>query len=546
MTTMEFNFDLGVPDQETFIRQSRSFTLGDQLRKTARMYPDRVAVSEPEQELTYAELDRRSDRLANALCNRGCVPLESTVAVLSENRGETVTLAYACAKLGCLLATLNWRLEREELIHCADLVDVDVLVVSERFTEQVGWITEDIDETLEIVGYDGNGDIAYVDLVDAGESVEPLPDERVDPEQGYAVFNTSGTTGLPKGVVVSHRSILSRVVQISIDYELERGDNYPAWGPMFHPAGLTWIGLTAIHCGTYYPINGFDPERIVDVLLGSSRPISWLFLVPGVVERLSDHIEERELDAAAFPEIRTMGALPDMIEPERIERITKLLDAPFQNTYGAAEDGHAASGSKIPIGVSPDAEVLRKHETSLIDVKFVDERWNETDVKQGEMALRGPSLCSGYIRNPKTNREDFKDGWFRTGDIFERHGDGTYSFVNRRKYLIKPGGENVYPTEIEAVITKHDAVEEVIVVRADDPDWGEVPRVIVAAAEIDDPDTLRSELMAMVDEQLARYKLPHYIKFVDPTAFDRSATGKIVRAEVEGWEISDDERVREV
>lgn len=540
----DYNFDLGLEDTEAFVRQSRSFTLGDQLRKSARMYPDRLAVDDGSVALTYAELDERSDRLANALRARGYVPGESTVAVLSENRGETVTLAYACAKLGYLLATLNWRLEREELVHCADLVTADVLFVSDRFTEQADWVVADGASTPEVVGYDG--DVAYESLVADGAATDPLPDGRVDPEQGFAVLNTSGTTGLPKGVVVSHRAILSRVVQITIDYGLERGDNYPAWGPMFHPAGITWIGLTAVHCGTYYPIDGFDPDRITDIVLDSDRPISWLFLVPGVVERLADHVEERGIDAEAFPEIRTMGALPDMIEPERIRRITELFDAPFQNTYGASEDGHAASGSKIPVGVAPDQDVLRKHETSLIDVTFIDERWNETDAEEAEMAVRGPSLCSGYVRNPEANGEDFRDGWFRTGDVFERHDDGTYTFVSRRKYLIKPGGENVYPAELEEILITHDAVEEVIVVRADDPDWGEVPRAVIGTVEIDDPDELRAELMALLESKLARYKLPHYIKFVDAERFDRSATGKIVRAEIEEWETEADERVREL
>lgn len=543
---MEYNFDLGIEDTETFLSQSRSFNLGDQLRKTARMHPDRTAVSQPGLELTYRELDERSDRLANALLDRGCEPRESTVAVLSENRGETVVLAYACAKIGCLLATLNWRLERDELVHCADLVTADVLFVSGRYTDEGGWIEADGESDPWTVGYDGDGDVGYRDLVADGEPTDPLPDGRIDPEQGFVVLNTSGTTGLPKGVVVSHRAVLSRVVQITIDYELERGDSYPAWGPMFHPAGITWIGLTAVHCGTYYPIDGFDPERIVDVLLDSDRPISWLFLVPGVVERLTDYVEERGVDPEDLPEIRTMGALPDMIEPGRIERVTETFGAPFQNTYGAAEDGHVASGSKIPVGVAPDEEVLRKHETSFIDLTFIDERWQEVDDDQAEMAVRGPSLCSGYVQNPEANESDFRRGWFRTGDVFDRHSDGTYSFVSRRKYLIKPGGENVYPAELEEILVGHDAVEEVIVVRADDPDWGEVPRVIVGTDGPEDPDELRSELMGMLDDQLARYKLPHYIRFVDPDVFDRSATGKIVRSDVEEWEIEDDEAVREV
>jgi acyl-coenzyme A synthetase/AMP-(fatty) acid ligase len=123
-------------------------------------------------------------------------------------------------------------------------------------------------------------------------------------------------------------------------------------------------------------------------VLDSDRPISWLFLVPGVVEHLADHVEERDIDPEAFPEIRTMGALPDMIEPERIKRITELFDAPFQNTYGAAEDGHAASGSRISVGVAPDQDVLRKHETPLIDVTLIDERLERNGCRG---SLEGPA-----------------------------------------------------------------------------------------------------------------------------------------------------------
>jgi len=541
---MEFNFDLGIEDQESFVRASRSFTLGDQLRKTARMHADRVAVSEPGLELTYAELNERSDRLANALRERGHAPNDSTIAVLSENRGETVTLAFACAKLGCLLAALNWRLEREELVYCAELPDPDTLVVSSRFIDRASWLS-DADLDPLVVGYDGDGDVSYDALVEEGTAADPVPDGRVDPEQGFVALNTSGTTGLPKGVVVSHRSILSRVAQITIDYGLKRGDSYPAWGPMFHPGGLTWIGVTVALGGTFYPVDGFDPDRILDVLLAADEHISWLFLIPGVVDDLVDRAEERGIGPADVAEIRSIGALPDMIEPDSIRRVTKQFDAPFQNTYGAAEDGHVASGNKIPVGVAPDEETFAKYESPLVAVKLIDEDWIDIEGR-GEMAVRGPTLCSGYINNPDANEEDFRDGWFRTGDIFEHHPDGTYSFRSRRKYLVKPGGENVYPAEIEDVVVEHDAVEAAIVVKASDPDWGEVPRLVVATDDDVAPERLRDEMMNALDNRLARYKLPHYVKLVEPDRLDRSATGKIVRTEVEEWPIDDDERVRRV
>jgi len=151
---------------------------------------------------------------------------------------------------------------------------------------------------------------------------------------------------------------------ITIDYGIHREDNYPAWGPMLYPTGVTWIALTAVHAGTFYPIDGFNPERIVDVLLVSTRPISWLFLVPDVVERLVEHVEEHGIEPERFPEIRSMVALPDIIELDRIRRLTETFDAPFPNTYGAAENGNVASGDKIFVGVAHDEDALRKPPSS--------------------------------------------------------------------------------------------------------------------------------------------------------------------------------------
>lgn len=541
---MTYNFDLGGGgDPRDFVQATSRFTIGDQLRKTARMYPERVAVSEPDRELSYAELDARTDRLANGLISAGYEPNESTIAVLSENRGETVELLLACAKIGVLVPTLNWRLEREELVHCVDLADPDGLVVSERFTDRLSWIEADCRSDPDIIEYDGETDGSFEKLLSDGDASDPLPNGHVDPEQGFVVLNTSGTTGLPKGVVISHRAEFARAMQVSIDYGLERGDSYPAWAPMFHMGGIDWIVATVFLGGTFYPIDGFDTERIVDVMLDSPDPISWLYLVPGTVDRLVDHVKERGVQPDDLPEIRTVGALPDLVAPDLIREATETFDTPFQNTYGASETGHVTSGTKIPIGVSPSESELSKTESPFVDVKLIDEDWNEVE-DRGELAVRGPSLCSGYIDAPETNEEDFRDGWFKTGDIFTRGQDGTYNFVNRRKYMIKSGGENIYPKELEEPIAELDEVEEVIVVKAPDDEWGEVPRVVVGTTSVEDPDAMRTEIVSLLEDHVARYKLPHYIEFCEPSALSRSTSGKIVRTDVEEWPLDESTRVR--
>jgi len=542
---MEFNFDLGIDSQHDFVRDVRQFNVGDLLRKANRMYGDRVAISEPERDVTYAELNDRVNSLSNALLERGYEPEETTLAVLSENRGEMIEVMYAGAKLGSLVSALNWRLEKTELVHCFDLVNADVIITSDRFREKVEWIESDAEEPPEVVNLDGkDGDISYESLIEEGSTTEPLPNQDVDPEQGLLVLYTSGTTGLPKGVVISHRAWLARGYTYILDFDLQKGDGQLAWPPLFHIVSADWLPAVATLGGTYYPVDGFDTERILDILQEDGCAIGWMVLLPGVVERLLEGIEERNADAEEFREIRNIGALVDLIDPKKVQAVTETFDMPFKNSYGATENGNVLSaGNDIPVGVRPDTEDLAKVESSFVDLKLIDEDWN-TVSGRGELATRGPTLCSGYLKNEEANSEDFKDGWFRTGDIFIENDDGTYSFVNRRKYLIKSGGENIYPAELENVLLKHEEIEEATVVRVSDEKWGEVPHAVVSTYN---PSAVSvGELMDMLRQELANYKLPHYIDIIHPDEFPRSATGKVVREEVENWDLNKDERVREV
>jgi len=544
---MDFNFDLGTDAQEEFVRQSRRFTVGDLLRKGARMYHDRVAVSEPAHEVTYAELNKRVNAFGNALRDRGHEPGEATIAILSENRGEFVEVMFAGAKLGSLVPALNWRLERDELVHCVDLVEPDVLVVSEQYREKAEWIESSADSDPTIVNLDGgDGDLDYDSLVAAGDTAEPAPDHDIDPEQGLVVLYTSGTTGLPKGVVISHRAWLARGYTYIIDFDLEKGDCQLAWPPLFHIVSADWLPAIFTLGGTFYPVEGFDTERIVDILEEDGGGIGWMVLLPGVVERLLEYVEAHDIDPSAdFREIRNIGALVDLIDPKKVEAVTEKFDMPFKNSYGATENGNVLSaGNDIPVGVRPTDDDLPKVESSFVDLKLIDEDWNEVEGR-GELATRGPTLCSGYIKNAEANREDFNNGWFRTGDIFVHDEEaGTYHFVNRRKYLIKSGGENIYPAEIEKVLLEHEAIEEAVVVRVADEKWGEVPRAVVSTYDEDAVDV--DDLMDRLSERLANYKLPQYFDVVHPDEFPRSATGKIVRENVEGWAVDQDSRVREV
>jgi fatty-acyl-CoA synthase len=222
--------------------------------------------------------------------------------------------------------------------------------------------------------------------------------------------------------------------------------------------------------------------------------------------------------------------MADLVPPSEIAEITTLLGAPYANTFGATETGcPPCSSSLIPIGVAPTS--LSKRQSPFCEVRLVDP--DDLDVPHGapgELAMRGPTLFSGYWRADEVNAHDFRGGWFHMGDVFVRNPDGSLDFVDRVKYLIKTGGENVYPAEIERVLLQDPRVAEVAVVRARDPRWGEVPVAFVARRD----DTLdEAALLARCRDHLAGYKIPKRIDFIAIEAFPRSASGKIQRHELE-------------
>ena len=201
----------------------------------------------------------------------------------------------------------------------------------------------------------------------------------------------------------------------------------------------------------------------------------------------------------------------------------------FAEPGGSTETG-AAPASAAVIGVGELPAGLSKRQSAGCAVRLVD--WDDTEVPDGvpgEATIRSPSLFSGYWNNPEATAEDFRGGWFHMGDMFVRNPDGSLDFVDRRKYLIKSGGENVYPAEIERLILAGADIREAVVVRAPDARWGEVPVAVVAAA----PHVTREDVLGRLHGRLARYKLPKAVVFLDYDAFPRSTTGKIKRHDVE-------------
>jgi len=272
--------------------------------------------------------------------------------------------------------------------------------------------------------------------------------------------------------------------------------------------------------------DGLDLPRIGDALRGG--PAGWLLAMPVMVDTLADALQQQ---GGPFQPVRLVGAMADLVPPTQIARLSGLVGAPFLNTFGSTETGlPPASAGLLVAGEAPVS--LSKRQSSWCLVRLVDPDGRDVaDGVPGEMAVRGPTLFSGYWGNEAANAQAFRDGWFHMGDVFVRKPDGSLDFVDRLKYLIKSGGENIYPAEIERVLLSHPAVHDAAVVRRADPRWGEVPVafVVMRSGFALDP----ADLQAFCRQRLASYKLPREFRGLAAEDLPRSSTGKIVRHELE-------------
>ncbi len=492
--------------------------LGRLISATAHRRGEAIALDDGVRTRSYRELEARATQLAAALIRRGIEP-GARIAVLAENRFEYIELALAAARCGAILCALNWRFTVEELAHCIAITQHTLLFVSVRHAALLPGLP--VSEAVIIAFGE-----AYEALL--AEASAPNLWPRIDPEAGFIILYTSGTTGHSKAALISHRAEWARFTLSQIDGGLRAGDGFVAWAPFFHMVALEHALHVLALGGTVQVVDGADIERIV--WLGSRVPQWWLVLLPGMMDRVVDAM--RRSGAKPAP-IRIVGALADLVSPALVAETSRTFNAPYWNTFGSTETGMLPfAGTRFPIGEIPRG--LAKAPNSLHLFKLVDADDREVRPGEpGEVALRGPTVFSGYWDATAINAQEFGGGWFHLGDVFAARADGLYDYVDRAKYLIKTGAENVYPAEIERVLLSHPQIIEAVVVRRADARWGEVPVAFVCGR---DPVPTAETLMAWCSTRLAGYKKPKEIRFVaDVETFPRSTSGKIQRQALEQW-----------
>lgn len=504
--------------------QAGELTLGDILRFNAEQRPDRLAVQHPGGEVTFAELERDAWALAAALRDAG-LRRGDRVGVLLENRYEFVLGFYAAGLLGAAVAAFGTKSTAAEIRHACDVAEPSAFIVSDAFRAA-------FDEACTDSRFAGLPVIAVAAGAESpGESFTRLlaaPRATLAPaaraQDILMLIYTSGTTGRPKAAALSHRTVLARSMAWGAVQGLGDDAAFVVWAPMSHMVSSEWVFHTHSAGSAAVIIDGFRPDEIVAAICRHN--LGWLVMMPGTVDEFTAACRKRE---GELRRVWAVGAMADLVPQASLTELTRVLDAPYMNSYGATEIGFFwGPESVVPVGAEhPD---LGKVPMPFTAFKLVDEDGAEVARGEpGELLVRGPLVFDGYWNNPAANAECFAGGWYHTGDVLVQDDHGRLNFVGRRTFMIKSGGINVYPAEIERLLLVHDRVSEAVVVGVPDAKWGEAVWAFIAADEGISDAELRDYLRAT----LAPYKIPKRFIRMAFEQFPRNVTGKVDRANLQ-------------
>ncbi|MDH4414760.1 MAG: AMP-binding protein [Rhizobium sp.] len=479
----------------------------------ALVTPDRQAVYEVTtgRTETYATLDDAVARAAYRLgALVGTLPQSQRVAFLGRNSVDQIIVCLACQRAGLVFVPLNWRLGAAELGQIIADCEPALLLHDAEFGAVLADVAQAMPPTIAIEGEGG-----WAESVDAAPRAEPA---KIGAEAPCIMLYTSGTTGSPKGVIITRRNAFASAINFSLVGEVTSRSVALCDLPFFHTIGLVAIGRTTLMMGGRLVISDrFLPDRTLSVLGDPALGITHYFAVPQMAAALRNTPAWNPSALKALQAIFIGGA---PLSPALIE--TFLQDGiPLVNGYGMSE-----AGTSIHMPLDRDA-VARHHGSvgfpaPLLAVRLVgDDGQDVPDGEVGEIWVKGPSVTPGYWNKPGETARAFVGEWYRTGDLGRRAEGGVIHVPDRLKDMYISGGENVFPAEIEAVIGAHPKVRDVAVLGLPDPKWGECGVAFIVAQ--DEPPSA-DEILAHCAERLASYKRPARIVFIEQ--IPRTASGK--------------------
>lgn len=504
--------------------------IGDILRRNAKLYPHKTAIVFEGKKYSYGELDDRIKRLANRLRAKG-IGKGDRVGLLEHPCPQYIELYIAIPKIGAVLTPLNCRLAGRELEYIINDAEIKMLILGKEFIDVIHSIQSDLKTvvTYFCIGDAPSGMGTYEELI-TGFSPE-VQEIDIDDDDIAVQMYTSGTTGKPKGAMLTHKNLISMYISRIIDFKLDMDDIFLSAVPYYHTAAE--YALVILYAGGTLIIHGkFEPGDFLETL--ETENVTFTLGVPSMVNFLLQHIEKhpRYYDFSNL-KMFLYGASPMPVAVLR--KAIETFKPVFLHSYGLTE---ASPGVTF---LRPEEQVLEGPEEKVrrlascgkeifnVEARVVNEQG--VDVKPGEVGeiiVKGDNIMKGYWKLPEETAETIKNGWLHTGDMATVDEDGYVFIVDRRKDMIISGGENIYPREVEEVLYSHPSILEAAVIGVPDEDWGESVKAFVVLKE--GKKVSEEEIIDFCKKNLASYKKPKSVEFLD--SLPRNPVGKVLKKEL--------------
>lgn len=504
--------------------------LGDILRRNAKLYPDKTAIVFGARRYSYREVNDRVRRLANGLRANG-IGRGDRVGLLEWSSPQYLELYIAVPKIGAVLVPLNYRLVGRELEYIINDAEAKMLIAGEEFVGLVRTIRPNLKTVASFfcIGEATSG----MDRYEAMITGFPLEVPEMDVEDGDVAVQmyTSGTTGRPKGAMLSHKNLMSNYMGRLVDLKLDKDDVFLNSLPYFHVAAE--FAILPLYVGATLVIQSkFDPGPFLDAI--ETEKVTVTGAVPSMVQILMEYMDEhpRDYDLSSV-RIFFYGASPMPVV--LLKKAINRFKCNFLHSYGLTEASPGVTFLKPEDHIleGPEEKVRRLascgREVFNVEARVVNERGIDIEpVEVGEIIVRGDNVMKGYWKLPEETAETIKDGWLHTGDMATVDAEGYIFIVDRKKDMIISGGENIYPREVEEVLYAHPSILEAAVIGVPDERWGEAVKAFVVLEE--GQKVSEEEIIDFCKENLASYKKPKSVEFVD--TLPRNPLGKVLKKDL--------------
>ena len=497
------------------------------LRRAAQIHPKRTSTVFGERRRTWSETLNRVERLAGGIAALGAKPGDR-VAILASNSDRYFEAIYALIWAGCVVVPSNTRWAPAEHTYAFEDSSPSFLLVDQDFVDMARRLPGFEKDRTIYMGDEGQGDLVSFESLIAGH--QPLADRSTGGDELACIMYTGGTTGWPKGVMLSHKNVLMAYLSFALVCTYEPGVVFLHSAPMFHMAALSSIMSYTSAGATHVILPRFDPAAVVKAI--STEKVNMALLVPTMIDFVDRYLQAQPADMSSLRKL-IYGASP--ISEALLRRAMKSLpNAEFYQGYGQTEmaGGVVVLAPEFHTVEGPNARLLRAagQPCPNTEIRIVDVEMNEVPRGSvGEIVARGPTVMLGYWRKPEQTQATIVDGWIRTGDAGYMDEDGFIFLVDRVKDMIVSGGENVYSAEVENALSQHPSILECAVIGVPDEKWGEAVHAIVRLR--DGHSLSEDELTAHCGELIATYKRPRSYTFRNEP-LPLSAAGKILKNEL--------------